>query len=141
TLESSRPVGTALPGDTIRYDITIQPNVTPRDLTYTITDTVPEGLVIEESSVTGGGVVEGQTITWEVELPTPVGAIGEYTYTTSLTDAACVAPMGGYVDLFSLAGCKRSGATGSNAVFAFLTGAPFSVFRENHTGFPLTPQG
>ena len=141
TLESSRPVGTALPGDTIRYDITIQPNVTPRDLTYTITDTVPEGLVIEESSVTGGGVVEGQTITWEVELPTPVGAIGEYTYTTSLTDSTCVAPMGGYVDLFSVAGFQPSGAAGSDAVFAFLSGTPFTFYGESHSGFPLTPQG
>ena len=141
TLESSRPVGTALPGDTIRYDITIQPNVTPNDLTYTITDTVPDGLAIDESSVTGGGVVDGQTITWQVEMPSPVGAIGEYTYTTSLTDPTCIPPFGGYVDLFEVAGFQPSGAAGSDAVFQFLSGTPFTFYGEEHLGFPLTPQG
>ena len=64
---------TAVIGETIEYDITVAPNVTPEDLTYTVTDTVPDGLTIDPASVTGGGVVDGQTITWEVEMPTQVG--------------------------------------------------------------------
>ena len=51
----------------------MQPNVTDTDLVYTIVDTVPDGLTIDPASVTAGGVVDGQTITWEVTMPTAVG--------------------------------------------------------------------
>ena len=61
------------PATPISYELTVQPNVTVEDRVYTITDTVPDGLTIDPASVTGGGVVDGQTITWEIEMPTPFG--------------------------------------------------------------------
>jgi len=39
-------------GETVTYTITIQPNVTPDDLTYMITDTIPAGLTYVPGSVT-----------------------------------------------------------------------------------------
>ncbi len=91
-------VDTAGAGDTISYEITVQPNSTPEDLTYTIVDTVPAGLTIDESSVTGGGVVAGQTITWEIEVPTPVGVVGDYVLSTPATSTQC-ADWSGFLDL------------------------------------------
>jgi uncharacterized repeat protein (TIGR01451 family) len=129
-------------GDTISYEVTVQPNVTPEDLVYTITDTVPEGLTIDPASVTGGGVVDGQTISWEVELPTAVDAGGDYEYTTSLTDPACVSPLGGYFDLNGQLGFQpAAGVEGDVGVFTFLSSTPFHFYGENPTGLGVTPHG
>lgn len=91
----------AVPGDPITYDITVQPNVTPEDLTYTIVDTVPDGLTVDPASVTGGGVVDGQTITWSVPMPTTFGKTGSYTASTPATNPQC-AEYGGFLDLATL---------------------------------------
>ena len=85
-------------GDPIDYDITVQPNVTPEDLTYTIVDTVPDGQTIDPATVTGGGVVDGQTITWTVTVPTTVGLTGSYVASTPATNPQC-AEWGGFNDL------------------------------------------
>jgi uncharacterized repeat protein (TIGR01451 family) len=73
-------------GDPIDYTITVEGNVTATDLEYTIVDTVPDGLTIDPASVTGGGVVDGQTITWTVVQPTLVGVGGTYVVQTMTTD-------------------------------------------------------
>ena len=88
----------AAPGDDVSYEITIQPNVTPEDLVYTIVDTVPAGLTIDPESVTHDGVVDGQTITWEVDVPSPAQAEFSYVPSTPDTNADC-AEWGGFVDL------------------------------------------
>src|SRR5690606_10392138 len=132
----------AVAGNTVSYDITIQPNVTPNDLTYTITDTVPEGFTIDEASVTGDGVVDGQTITWEIEVPTPVGLEGNYSYTTNLTDASCVPYFGGYLDLRTVIDAQPTpGVVGDVGVFNYLTSTPFNFFCEHQLGLGVTPHG
>lgn len=101
-------VAAANPGDEVDYEITIQPNVTPADLTYTIVDTVPAGLTIDAGTVTGDldgvpitGVVAGQTITWEVTMPSPF--LGEYSYVASTpADNPACAAVSGYLDLDAL---------------------------------------
>jgi uncharacterized repeat protein (TIGR01451 family) len=85
-------------GDTISYSLTVQPNVTPEDLVYTIVDTVPDGLTIDPASVTGGGVVDGQTISWTVDAPTTFGKVGTYSTSTPATDPQC-ADWASYIDL------------------------------------------
>jgi uncharacterized repeat protein (TIGR01451 family) len=79
----------AAAGDTVDFDITVQPNVTPTDVEYTIVDTVPAGMTINAASVTGGGVVSGQTITWTVPMATAAGATGNYVMSTPGTNANC----------------------------------------------------
>jgi uncharacterized repeat protein (TIGR01451 family) len=94
----SASTDSAVLGETVSYEITVQPNVTPNDLVYTIVDTVPDGLTIDPASVSGDGVVDGQTITWEVELPTPVGKVGNYVISTPQTSAQCL-DWAGFLDL------------------------------------------
>ncbi len=85
-------------GTSYSYELTVQPNVTVEDRVYTITDTVPDGLTIDPASVTGGGVVDGQTITWEVETPSPFTQEFNYEASTPATNPQC-AEWGGFLDL------------------------------------------
>ncbi|MFJ3407253.1 S8 family serine peptidase [Promicromonospora sp. NPDC090134] len=127
-------------GDTIGYDITVQPNVTPDDLTYTITDTVPDGLSIDEASVTGDGVVDGQTITWEVELPTQVGAVGSYVASTPADSPQCAA-WAGFLDLGTV-GVGFSTLDGdSAAVNAFSNIGPFPHYGDQSPGLIVSDDG
>ncbi|RPF20931.1 S8 family serine peptidase [Myceligenerans xiligouense] len=127
-------------GDTIGYDLTVEPNVTPEDLTYTVTDTVPEGLSIDPESVTGGGVVDGQTITWEVEMPTSVGVAGAYEASTPATDPQCAA-WAGFVDLGAV-GVGFSSLDGdSAAVSAFSNIGPFSHYSDQSPNLTVSDDG
>ncbi|MCB9443705.1 MAG: DUF11 domain-containing protein [Ardenticatenaceae bacterium] len=80
---------TAVPGDLLTYTISIQPNITHEELTYTITDTIPAGMtyVPGSASATGGEVsVTGNVITWTG--PTSVPGF-TYRIDTSATNPAC----------------------------------------------------
>ncbi len=86
---------TAVSGDILTYTIAIQPNVTPEDPTYTITDTIPAGMtyVPGSASATGGAVnVTGDVLTWTG--PTSVPGF-TYHVDTSVTNPACAAPAAG----------------------------------------------
>ncbi|MBE1875547.1 S8 family serine peptidase [Myceligenerans pegani] len=127
-------------GDTIGYDLTIEPNVTPEDLTYTITDTVPDGLTIDPASVTGGGVVDGQTITWEVDMPTSVGVAGAYEASTPDTSPQCAA-WSGFVDLGAV-GIGFSSLDGdSAAVSAFSSIGPFPHYSDQSPNLTVSDDG
>jgi uncharacterized repeat protein (TIGR01451 family) len=131
---------TAVIGETIGYDITIAPNVTPEDRTYTVTDTVPDGLTIDPESVTGGGVVDGQTITWEVDMPTQVGAVGAYEASTPADDPQCAA-WAGFLDLGSV-GIPFSTLDGdSAAVNAFANIGPFPHYTEQSPNLTVSDDG
>ncbi|MFP3915749.1 MAG: S8 family serine peptidase, partial [Actinomycetota bacterium] len=127
-------------GDTIGYDITIQPNVTPTDLTYTIEDTVPEGLTIDPASVTGGGVVSGQTIAWEIDMPTPVGAVGDYVVSTPATSAQC-ADWSGFLDLGGL-GIGFAGLDGDTVAGTAFSGiGPFEQYGTQYPDLVVSEDG
>lgn len=86
---------TAVPGDTLTYTITVQPNITTENLTYAVTDTIPAGLTyVPGSAVASGGAVNvtGDTLTWDGEMVVPGFT---YTIATSQTDPACAAPLAG----------------------------------------------
>jgi uncharacterized repeat protein (TIGR01451 family) len=132
-------------GDTIGYDVTVASNVTPEDLTYTVTDTVPDGLTVDPASVTGDGVVEGQTITWEVDMPTQVGALGAYEASTPADDPQCAAAAR-FVDL-ATAGENSSPIPftpldgDSVTVSAFANIGPFSHYSEQSPNLTVTDDG
>jgi uncharacterized repeat protein (TIGR01451 family) len=134
-------VAEAEAGDTVSYDITVQPNVTPVDQTYTITDTVPDGFTIDESSVTGGGVVDGQTITWEVESPTAFGVTGDYVVSTPATSEQC-ADWSGFVDLGPLGISLVPQLDGDTvAVNAFSGIGPFEVYNGLSPNLTVSEDG
>lgn len=60
--------GTAKPGDTVTYHISVNTNVTPENLAYTIQDTIPAGLTYVPGSATasaGTVSVSGNALTWD----------------------------------------------------------------------------
>lgn len=71
---------TAVVNDILTYTITIQPDVTPVDLNYVLTDTIPAGLsYVTNSAVASSGVVNvtGNTLTWNGTVSSKVPALVE----------------------------------------------------------------
>ncbi len=118
-------VETAVPGDTLTYTISIQPNITPEDLTYTMTNVIPDGLTLVKGSVTAtGGHVEviSNTLSW-----TGIMSISDFTYemATSETDSACAAPLSeldgdsdAYIDLAAFGILPDPNTFGDNVWFS-----------------------
>jgi uncharacterized repeat protein (TIGR01451 family) len=131
-------------GGTIDYTLTVAPNVTATDLEYTIVDTVPGGMTIDPASVTGGGVVDGQTITWTVTQPTLVGAGGTYVVQTMAANpTTCGHQLGaGFVDLgpdgagipYAFSGDEVSGT-------AFSDVGPFPLWGQDYANLGVTSNG
>ena len=132
----------AMPGDTLTFEIAIQPNVTPQDVTYYIQDTIPAGMTYVEGSATGGATVVDGVLTWEGVLPTPVGVVGGYEMSTSANDPACDTGFGGYVDLEGYGILAQEDITGDTVGFtAFSTGDPINYFGDAYTGMGFTDDG
>jgi uncharacterized repeat protein (TIGR01451 family) len=114
-------------GDTVSFEIAVQPNVTPSDLVYTITDALPDGLTLVPESVAasrGEIVVDGNGFTWTVPMPVPYL---DYAITTSETDVMCDTGFGGYVNLAGFGIPPNSGVSGDTVAYtAFSTGNPFN---------------
>lgn len=132
-------------GDTVTYTITVQPNVTPVDLTYMVTDTIPAGLTYVPGSATAtDGVVDvtGDTLTWTGTMyaPTP-----QYMMTTSLDDVACAMPLansGAYLNLQAVGILPQSALVGDTLWYtAFSTGDPFTYWGMPYTGINFTDDG
>jgi uncharacterized repeat protein (TIGR01451 family) len=76
------------PGDTVDYTISVYPDVTGQDLTYTITDTIPAGLTyVPDSASASSGVVTvtGNTLSWTGQAL----GVRHYYASTSETDPNC----------------------------------------------------
>ena len=138
-------VATAAPGDTVTYTLEVQPNVTPVDLAYTITDTIPAGMTYVPGSASDPGVtVTGQELTWTPTMATAVGAQGSYAITQRATDPACGNPVngGGYVDLATFALMPNAALTGDTVAFTgFTSGSPISFHGVDYTGMSFTDDG
>ncbi|MFC4555149.1 S8 family serine peptidase [Georgenia faecalis] len=137
-------VETAAPGDTVTYEVTVAPNVTDEDLTYSLTDTIPEGMTYVEGSATGGATVTDGVLEWEGVLPTAVGAQGSYVITRSGEDPACANPFNGtgYVDLATLGNFRTdAGISGDTKAFTVSSPAPFSFYGVDYNAITLTDDG
>ena len=75
-MTKSADVEEAAPGDTITYTVEVAPNVSPEDLTYTITDTLPEGTTYVEGSATDGATFANGVVSWEGVLPATLRRCG-----------------------------------------------------------------
>ncbi|TDE15825.1 S8 family serine peptidase [Jiangella asiatica] len=137
-------VTTAAQGDTVTYTVTVQPNVTPEDLTYSLTDTIPDGMTYVEGSATGGATVENGVLTWEGVLPTAVGVEGNYEITTSANDPACVNPLTGTAAYFDLAGAGLAAdpdISGDGVAYTVDFGSTFGFYDRPYTALGFTDDG
>ncbi|MBN1921454.1 MAG: S8 family serine peptidase [Anaerolineae bacterium] len=129
-------------GDTITYTITVQPNITPANLTYMITDTIPAGLTyVPGSAAATEGVVNvvGNQLTWEGIMYVPTSF---YAITTSDEDPLCDTGFGGYVDLQTFGIFPQSGITGDTSAWnAFGGQLPFYFYGVPNTGIYFTDDG
>ena len=136
------PPASAVPGETVTYEVTVDTNVTPKDLTYTVIDTIPAGLSLDTSSIdvnVGSYVVVGNTIIWTVPMPVP---FYDYAMTTSANDPLCDTGFGGYVDLQAFGIAPQAAVVGDTAVFTtFSTGNSFNYFGKTYTGMGFTDDG
>ena len=77
-------------GDTVSFTIAIEPNVRWRDLTYTVTDTLPLGLQFVNGTVTNGATTAGHTLTWQGNLPAGDGLGTLIQYQAEVTRDVCL---------------------------------------------------
>lgn len=135
-------VTTAEPGDTITYTVDVAPNVTPADLAYTISDTLPAGTTYVEGSATNGATFADGTISWAGTLPTAVGAEGSYVFTTNADDTSCRTPFGTntYFDL-PAAITFDDGAVGDSTAFTAFTAMDFPFYEDTYEGLTFTDDG
>lgn len=103
-VEKTVNVESARKGDTVSYEIQINPNFTDQDLQYTIEDMLPEEVeyVYGSLSVVGSETpatydAQTRTIKWEGTVPK---VTSNYIVTDNMTDPTCKTPIGGgYMDL------------------------------------------
>jgi len=125
------------PDGTITYTISILPDITGMDMTYTIIDTLPEGTTYVPGSAyapSGSVIVGGGKIVWGGQV------IPERRYfaSTSLEDPLCTMPLansGSYVDLEGYGFLAEPGFYGDNVVFENNTygGGAFSFYGDAQT--------
>jgi len=131
--------------DRVDYAVTVLPKTTPGDRTYTVKATVPAGMTLDEESVTGDAVIDGNDITWTVVQESLFGAAPFYTMTSNANDATCAMPNfgqtvpGGYINLADL-GVGIGEIEGNNQVGTYnistnFLGKSFSSFNVTDDGF------
>ncbi|GAA5105411.1 hypothetical protein GCM10023339_01250 [Alloalcanivorax gelatiniphagus] len=143
-------VEAAAPGDTITYTVDIAPNVSQEDLTYSITDALPDGTTYVEGSATDGASFADGVVSWSGALESTYGEAGNYTLTTSEQDPSCQTPFGpGYVDLFE----ASEGAittdpeigfdeeTGDTVTYSAFTTREYGFYGEAYNGLQLSDDG
>ena len=135
----------AAPGDTITYTVNVAPNVTHEDLTYSITDALPEGTTYVEGSATNGATFADGVVSWSGLLNSTYGLEGNYTITTSAEDDSCETPFGpGYVDLFGVSGGSikaQSTITGDSTTFSAFAAGTYGFYGEDYQGLQFSDDG
>jgi uncharacterized repeat protein (TIGR01451 family) len=134
-------VDEAAPGDTITYTVEVAPNVTREDLTYTITDALPEGTTYVEGSATDGATFADGTVSWTGDLATTYGQEGTYSFTTSAEDESCTTPFGGYLDLAELDILADDGITGDTTSFDAFGSGDFGFYGQSYRGVSFADDG
>ncbi len=127
---------------TVTYAITVAPNVTDKDLTYWLTDTIPAGMTYVPGSASNGATYSSGQIFWSDILQTPVGATLGYAVSDSNTDPQCDTGFGGYVNLAAFGISPRSTIAGNNKAWKAFTGQnPIQFYGVNQTGIGFTDNG
>jgi uncharacterized repeat protein (TIGR01451 family) len=139
---------TATPGSTLTYEITVEPNVRDVDLTYTITDQIPDGMTYVEGSASEGVTVEDGEVSWTGVMQAP-----DLTYemATSDTDDQCRVPLsdnpantgsGGYTNWVDFGITPNPAIFGDSFWFStFSSGAPFQYWGNAYQGMNFISTG
>ncbi|OQX25343.1 MAG: hypothetical protein BWK80_16065 [Desulfobacteraceae bacterium IS3] len=109
------------PGDTVNYTLNIQPETvqsesSPAETEYTLTDTLPEGMIYVPGSATVAPTqIIGNQLIWVVK------ADGTYRYrmSTNRENSLCDTPFGGYVSLKDYDIPLKSQIRGNGVSFRF----------------------
>jgi uncharacterized repeat protein (TIGR01451 family) len=122
---------------TLTYELSVQPNVTGEDITYTLTDTIPSGLTYVPGSATGGAVVSGNVLTW---TGTMIGGF-VYSLTDNTTDPTCTTPFGGYVNLADSGIYAKDTIMGDTSLWSAFTDFTFPFYGDAYTGLYFGDDG
>lgn len=131
-------------GDTIDFAVTISPNFTPSDRTYTIAVPIPDGLEVDPDSISNGGFSLGNVVFWPaVTQATLVGQFGEYLTSTNADNPACDMPFGGgYIDLAGFGILPQADLTGDTFTATFFsTQNPVEFYGAPKSGLTVTDDG
>ncbi len=130
------------PGDVITYTVEVQPNVTRKDLTYSITDTLPANTTYVDGSATGGATVTDGVVSWNGVLGSTYGQEGNYTITTSADDASCQTPFGpGYLNLADLDIDPAADIVGDTKTFSAFTSGTYGFYGKSYQGLTFSDDG
>jgi uncharacterized repeat protein (TIGR01451 family) len=114
---------------TLTYNLSVQPNVTEKELTYTLTDTIPSGLTYVPGSATGNAMAMGNTITWTVDSGLPYLALLE-------------SNMFGYLSLPGVIGIPPAPCTAAcDETILTLTGLDFYYNDVHYTSMEVATNG
>jgi len=134
----------AVPGDTITYTISVQPNITAEDLAYMITDTLPAGVTFVPGSLvasTGTAGFSDGVISWTLDVPLPTY---DYVMTTSDADPWCNTGFGdgSYINLQDYGINANSAISGdTDAWTAFSTANPVNFYGVEYGNVGFTDDG
>ena len=135
----SADVEEAAPGDTITYTVDVAPNVSQEDLTYSITDALPEGTTYVEGSATDGATFADGVVSWSGDLASTYGEEGNYTFTTSADDPEACEP--GYLDLASLGIKAQDTIVGDTKTFSAFGTGTFGFYDQAYKGLSFSDDG
>jgi uncharacterized repeat protein (TIGR01451 family) len=136
---------TASPGDTLTFSVEVAANFTPEDRNYAVSADIPEGFTLVPGSVSGGGVVSDNSISWDVTMISLLAAAPGYEVTTSMETPSCAVPFanrGGYVDLEQFGILPQATIEGDSITFSAFANQNFNFFGESFVGtFNATDDG
>ncbi|GGF57026.1 S8 family serine peptidase [Alteromonas lipolytica] len=129
--------GRVSPGESVTYSVEVAANTTNEDRDYDIEVSLPDGTSVVAGSVSDGGVINGNTISWSITQSVTAGLSG-YNLTTPQSDSQCLAPDAGFVDLSGL-GYQPLNTKDGNVIATF----PVSVnaFGEQWHGITISSNG
>ena len=129
------------PGDAVDYRVNVLANTSSEDRNYEIDVTIPDGTSVVAGSVTDGGAVNGNTISWSITQNVTAGVPG-YSVTTPETNGQCRVDTNsnaGFIDLSAL-GYQPLQGTGSGELLAAFPVA-VNVLGEQWHGIAVSSKG
>lgn len=133
----------AMAGDTVTYEITLEPNVAGTDLEYSISDVIPEGMTYVAGSATNGATVSEGRLSWTGTVASPDVGAGSYEVSTNTDDAGCASPFegGGYVDLEAQGITTDRWIVGDSVAFTAFEDTDIAFYGAEHAGIGITDDG
>lgn len=127
-------------GDTVAYTVTVKANTSTEDRNYEIDVAVPDGTSVLPGSVSAGGVINDNIISWSITQNVAASAAG-YIVSSPQTDGQCKVPAdkhAGYIDLSAL-GYQPLQASDGELTAAFPVA--FSFLGEQWNGITVSSKG